>query len=347
MDGNQVDTLNANATPARPARPVRRTGAPRSGTPTSKADARALSEERAAARAAAKAKRVRIRRLGVGFVGLAAITVVSAVLALFSVVTWGIPLAALVLAVVDLFVLRAVHAGKPEQESSKQKAKPTAAAERTADAKPQAKPAAGPEAKGEDAVRAVRGRGQVRRVASSREADQHGSDQADSDQRAKTRSSVSMAANAFPEAGTFAASGRTAARATSTEDEPTQELHISESSVVRKRPAQAAKTATSSVSWSPVPVPRPKYLDAPKVERAEPRPLVVDASVHDKVEQPAEDTAASLSESEAKESAARQWVEEPGRRPEVEDAQPLTVNKTAAQVGRLDDVLQRRRAAGE
>lgn len=313
MDGNH--TPNS----ARPARPVRWDGASHIAHGSAASDGSAPHVDdtaKAAAKAASRAKRVRIRRLGIGFVGLAAITVISAVLALFSLVAWQIPLAALVLAVVDLFVLRAVHAATPARTGGAAKTETAVA------------PAS---ATRDDAVRAERGA--VRKVASSRTSDA---------QRAKTDASVSMAAGAFESEPRGArANARRPEAGRATEDEPTQEIRIGESGAGRTRPAQGR--GSSSVTWSPVPVPRPTYLDAPKAVPAEPEPLVVDASVRDKVEAPAQ----ALSETEAKESAARQWVEEPGRRPEVEDAQPLTVNKTAAQVGRLDDVLQRRRAAGE
>lgn len=291
MESPEATTSTMRSAAARPARPVRRSERPPSAQP----GARPAADVQTPTSHGVPKRRLRIRRLGIGFLGLAGITLLSVVLALFSVMTWVVPVVACALTVVDFLMLRSAHAAADVKST---------AAQRTDGAGEPAGPAA---------RRDTRATG------------------------AKTSSSLAMAASAFE-------AEPTPEPDTADHDAADHDAHdVTEDSAL-----QPDRPRTSSVSWSPVPVPRPTYLDAPKAERAEPAPLVADASVHDPVSEPVADHDRSTETEElSQESAAQRWVEEPGQRPEVEDARPVTKNKTAAEVGRLDDVLQRRRAVGE
>ncbi|WP_295687935.1 hypothetical protein [uncultured Brevibacterium sp.] len=108
-------------------------------------------------------------------------------------------------------------------------------------------------------------------------------------------------------------------------------------------------TRFAATGWNPSPVPTPTYVDAPVVDRAQPEPVVADAS-------------SFRLEPQSKESLAERFAAELGYRPEFEDAAreddaqtaadagPLAHGRTAIGgartrgVGRLDEVLARRRA---
>ncbi|MGJ7539374.1 hypothetical protein ACSFCK_03740 [Brevibacterium luteolum] len=105
-----------------------------------------------------------------------------------------------------------------------------------------------------------------------------------------------------------------------------------------------------ATGWKPSPLPKPTYVDAPVVERDQPEPVVADA------------TSFTL-EPQSKESLAEMFAAELGYRPELQDAArdedaesgPLSHGRTAirfkatgtdsgAGVASIDDVLARRRA---
>lgn len=108
-------------------------------------------------------------------------------------------------------------------------------------------------------------------------------------------------------------------------------------------------TRFAATGWNPSPVPTPTYVDAPVVDRAQPEPVVPDAS-------------SFRLEPQSKESLAERFAAELGYRPEFEDAAREDEAQTAAEagplahgrtaiggsrtrgVGRLDEVLARRRA---
>jgi hypothetical protein len=92
--------------------------------------------------------------------------------------------------------------------------------------------------------------------------------------------------------------------------------------------------ATEASSWEPVEVPKPTYVEAPKAERAAPRPLDLPAA-------PKAVGKPSLKQAAAPQSAAPQSASAAPLGAET-DARPL--GKAQSALSNLDDVLQRRRA---
>jgi hypothetical protein len=95
--------------------------------------------------------------------------------------------------------------------------------------------------------------------------------------------------------------------------------------------AVAAETAAvaGGASWEPVEVPKPTYVEAPKAERAAPKPL-------DLPEAPK-----ALGKPSLKQASARPVASDPQT---ADDSETKQLSKAQSALSNLDDVLQRRRA---
>ncbi|WP_315968641.1 hypothetical protein [Arthrobacter sp. PM3] len=92
-------------------------------------------------------------------------------------------------------------------------------------------------------------------------------------------------------------------------------------------PAPAA--AAEGSSWEPVDVPKPTYVEAPKAERAAPKPL-------DLPQAPKAVGKPSLKQASARPAASERRA--------ADDAETKQLSKAQSALSNLDDVLQRRRA---
>jgi hypothetical protein len=93
--------------------------------------------------------------------------------------------------------------------------------------------------------------------------------------------------------------------------------------------APAPAAAPEGSSWEPVDVPRPTYVEAPKAERAAPRPLDLPQAPK------------AVGKPSLKQASARPAASEPRT---GDDAETKQLSKAQSALSNLDDVLQRRRA---